>query len=458
VQLANRTEKYHLPLGIFWDGESTSPLAQQLALARVRQTRRMGYLTDAFAIDSFPLGVIRAIRASTIIAVAGGEIRCIPTSQLHEIELGGAPEIRRLSAEQSNSSIIVGQKIIMKLIRRVMEGVNPEIEMIRHLTLHGYANTPPLLGEVALVKPDGTGHSMIVAQKFLQNQGDAWQYTLDYLARFLETMAVGGKTPADEADELSGYAPLARAIGTRLAELHALLARPSDDPAFAPARADAARAGDIAAATMAQIKAALAALTKVADGSDAATADAAKSLIARQDELIAAVGALSKSATDALETRVHGDFHLGQVLVATGDAYLIDFEGEPVKPLEMRRAKSSPLRDVAGLLRSLHYAAATAAQSRTTGADMSAAISRFTEDMSKEFLTAYRRVAHNATPRWTGDAATEQALLDLFLLEKAAYEICYEAANRPAWLPIPLRGLSEILTRLLHRTDILQDA
>jgi maltose alpha-D-glucosyltransferase/alpha-amylase len=260
VEMGNRTECYHLPLGIVWDGETNSALPQQLALARVRQTRRMGYLTDAFAVDAFPLGIIHALQEDATRKIEGGEIRCIGTPAIKEIELGQSPEIRRLSAEQSNSSIIIGQQVIIKLIRRVMQGINPEVEMVRHLTKHGYANTPPLMGEVDLIGADGAGHSMIVAQKFIQNQGDAWQYTMDYLARFSETMAVGVPSREDERDALANLASFVRAIGTRLGELHALLASPSDDAAFAPETAKAATSKDWAHRARAQLKQAYAQL------------------------------------------------------------------------------------------------------------------------------------------------------------------------------------------------------
>ncbi len=460
VDLGSRTERYHLPLGICWDGETTSALPQQLALARVRQGRSMGYLTDAFALDAFSLGLIRALQAGTKVAVEGGEIRCIPTSHLATVELPENPEIRRLSAEQSNSSIIIGQKIVLKLIRRVMQGINPEVEMVRHLTEQGYANTPPLLGEVAISGAGGSGHSMITAQQFVQNQGDAWQYTLNYLARFTETIGVNTKNLADEADQLSNYGAFARSVGTRLAELHALLAQPSADEAFSPVPVNAAQAKAYAQGAAAQLEAAFGSLAHVTEFADEATSKAAAFVLENRARLLALLPRLTKSATGTLATRIHGDFHLGQVLVATGDAYIIDFEGEPAKKLEIRRAKSSPMRDVAGLLRSLSYAAAAAAQgpATPTSAQAAAPLERFVEEMSAQFLAAYRAVAHNAKPRWTGSEAGETGLLDLFLLEKSAYEICYEAANRPAWLGIPLRGFAEIAARVLTTAEAPQHA
>ncbi len=143
------------------------------------------------------------------------------------------------------------------------------------------------------------------------------------------------------------------------------------------------------------------------------------------------------------------------MLVSTGDVYFIHFGGDPASRLEIRRAKTSPLRDVAGLLRSFDYAAAVAAQAQTPPppTDSQAPLGRFVTEMSGQFYDAYRAVARDAVARWVQDEAAEAALLDLFLLEKSAHEICFEAANRPGWLGIPLRGLAGIATRLLHAAE-----
>jgi maltose alpha-D-glucosyltransferase / alpha-amylase len=162
-----------------------------------------------------------------------------------------------------------------------------------------------------------------------------------------------------------------------------------------------------------------------------------------------------------LRTRIHGDFHLGQVLVAQGDAYLIDFEGEPARSLDERRQKSSPMRDVAGLLRSYSYASA-AAQSTTESAPQQTAdrkralFDRFRVYAAESFLGEYRAaVAAAAQPLVA--PASEQGLLDLFLIEKAAYEIRYEAANRPTWLSLPVRGLAALASRMLGDTGTPHD-
>jgi maltose alpha-D-glucosyltransferase/alpha-amylase len=185
---------------------------------------------------------------------------------------------------------------------------------------------------------------------------------------------------------------------------------------------------------------------------DEASAAAAAGLVAQRAALDDAVAALGGTAPGTLKTRVHGDFHLGQVLVSSGDAYIIDFEGEPAKPLAQRRAKASPLRDVAGLLRSFDYAVAVAtgraAGKAPASPGQARVLDRFADDAANAFLAAYRAVHAESPRRWVR-AANEAALLDLFLLEKAAYEVCYEAANRPAWLEIPVDGLARIAARIV---------
>ena len=455
ISLGERSERYQLPLGIAWDDQTKSALPQQLALARVRQRRRVGYLTDAFALDEFARGVIWGLRESVVRSVRTGEIRLVPTAAFQRVQIPDDVEIRRLSAEQSNSSLILGEVAVIKLVRRVMPGINPEVEMSRYLTEQGYANAPPLLGEVTRTTNDGTFYTMIVVQGFIVNQGDAWQWTLDYLSRLGQTIGVADKSRSDESDASSGYGPFARALGTRLAELHAVLAKPANDPAFDPEVAGAADVENWSEGAKAQLVAAFDTLAGVKEWQSPEMAAQVVLLQKHRAALLKLLPKLARAGLKSLRTRIHGDFHLGQVLVASGDAVIIDFEGEPSKPVQARRAKSSPLRDVAGLLRSFQYAAATAAGAIAGGPDTlgsrgSTAFQRFVDDASSQFLAAYRTVEAQVQHRWVTDPDAEAALLDLFVLEKSAYEICYEAANRPTWLAIPLRGLTDIAVRLLE--------
>jgi maltose alpha-D-glucosyltransferase/alpha-amylase len=456
VELEGRTERYALPLGAARE-EAPGPLVQQLALSRLRRGRDVGYLTDAFSLDSLPHGVVAGLRQKLRLPIPDGEIRFVPTSLMGELELAEDAEIRRLSAEQSNSSLVIGDTLVMKIVRRVAAGVHPEGEMTRYLTERGYANSAPLFGELVRVDTDGTPHTFGLVQGFVRNQGDGWGWTLDFLAREAEELAVTGEERPSEADAFQSYTGFAGAVGRRLGELHEVLSRPTDDPGFAPEPADDIILDSWADGAIEQIDGALALLRAIREWPDEATGALANELLDHEQELKRTVRHLAREGQGAVRTRVHGDFHLGQVLVVKGDAFIIDFEGEPARPLAQRRMKGSPLRDVAGLLRSFDYAAAAATPGRTaTSAQTSerrgALIERFREEASVTFLDSYRAVLAEAPHPWVPREA-EQALLDLFLIEKAAYEIRYEAANRPTWLGIPLQGLHRIVERLVARSE-----
>ncbi len=448
--VGGRTERYALPLGIVWEDEQVNALVQALALARVRQGPRVGYLTDAFALDTLTRAAIIAMRDGKTLPFEGGELQFRPTSLMAALELADDAEIRRLSAEQSNSSLIVGDAVVFKVVRRVTAGVHPEGEITRYLTERGFGNTAPLFGEIVRVDPDGTPNTVGLVQGFVRNQGDGWGWTLDFLARAVDELATTGE---GEEDTFDAYNVFAAAIGKRLGELHAVFAAPADDPDFAPEPVDEAALDAWADGAIEQIDQALTMLDRVTEWHSPEAKQQAADIVGHADALRAAARKLARSGGGALQTRVHGDFHLGQVLVVRGDAYLIDFEGEPARTMEQRRAKSCAIRDVAGLLRSFEYAAAAAAPSRT--AISSHAESRrpellqaFRLGAAKAFQEAYRAVLEAAPTPWV-PPHSEQALLDLFLLEKAAYEIRYEAANRPTWLGIPLAGLHAIAARLL---------
>jgi maltose alpha-D-glucosyltransferase/alpha-amylase len=438
----------------------------QLALARVRRGRNVGHLTDAFALPIFAHNVLRKLRERAVVpTVQKSEIKFLPTERFAELDnLGDRPEIRWLAAEQSNSSLIIADAAVLKLVRRLVSGIHPEAEISRYLTQLGYANTAPLYGEVVRVDPEGVPHTLAILQGFIDNQGDAWNWSLDYLRRSVDELAIAvdpeTSTAPDRDNEailMEGYGELAGIIGRRLGELHVALASPTDDPSFAPEPADAIQVKAWVDGTQSMLAAALDLLApRIEQMSDPDTKALAQSLIDHRAALVAVVENLVSADAGALRIRIHGDFHLGQVLVAQGDAYLIDFEGEPARSLEERRQKSSPLRDVAGLMRSLSYASA-AAQSTLESAPQQTAdrkrvlFDRFRAHATEAFLVQYRAAVADA-PAPLVEPEAEQALLDLFLIEKAAYEIRYEAANRPTWLSLPVRGLAALASRLLGDT------
>ncbi|WP_137156763.1 putative maltokinase [Rhizobium sp. FKL33] len=458
VQLEGHAETYLLPLAVAWDDTQPQALAQQLTLARVRHVRRVGFLTDGFAAEAPARSVMRGLCERSAISSKTGSLEFLGTEALDCMSLSDDMPIRWLSAEQSNSSLILGDMAMIKLIRHIFPGIHPEVEMTRHLTKVGYANTPPLLGEVARIDAEGERSTLMIVQGAIRNQGDAWTWMLNELRHRLEVVIVNasGEEAAseEERDPFNGLIEVAGVVGKRLGELHAALALPSEDPDFAPATAGETEAETWRKALQKKLGDCLDLLSDVRPNLDPACAQYIDPLLEQRARLLDAASALSRSLVGAIETRVHGDFHLGQALVAEDDVYIIDFEGEPARALSDRRAKTSPLRDVAGLLRSISYLAASAGSDRDTAAETSddhraQLTERFKREAETAFLERYAAaIENNEALSMTPERRAR--LIDLFLLEKAAYEIGYEARNRTGWLPIPLKGCATIANRLME--------
>jgi maltose alpha-D-glucosyltransferase / alpha-amylase len=447
TETASGTSRWLLPLGIVWDDAvAPAPLPAQLALARVRRGPKVGLLTDAFALSAFPLAVLAGLAQRDIIAIDSGMIRFEPTSRIAEITVPDGIEMNWISAEQSNSSVIVGDIAIIKMFRRVTDGPHPEAEMGRYLTENGFANTPALLGEVVRVDPDGTRHALAIAQAFVRNQGDAWTWTMDLLLRGLSDITGGDEAAAVDASDHTDYVRFATLLGQRLGEMHLVLGRRSAKPAFDPVVGTLETVADFADRVRNQLEAAYQAIETVED-------DDRHAMEAARSALFARLPALADIVEGATLTRIHGDMHLGQVLVVNGDVSIIDFEGEPAKPVATRRGKDHPLRDVAGMIRSFDYAAAVvrrrsqASHAHVADKQVGAFVDSFVERATEAFLAGYRE-ALGSGGEPAADAVNRE-LLDLFLIEKAAYEVVYEAANRPTWIDVPLHGLAGRTRHLL---------
>ncbi len=423
VETDKASHRYSLPLGIAWEGEVHSRFASGLALARVRRGRQVGLLTDGFAVADFGRSVIAAMQAGATLGDGDGALAC----SSNDLSVTPEDEIDWLTAEQSNSSLVIGQSVVLKLLRRLESGVHPDAEMVRYLVAGGFEAVPPVLGEVRRVGDDTL---VMLAQCFVHNQGDAWSWTLGVLERLA----------TEDNTTFSNYRNFAEILGRRLAEMHGVLARPTNDAAFVPEVMDADGTARLAGQILADVDNAL---RQVAAAKQ--TGEAAEWLVDHADTLRAKVREVAATTEGRQITRIHGDLHLGQVLVTGGDVMLIDFEGQPTLPLSERRAKDLPLRDVAGILRSFDYATAVADRSRPPGPDTEALraehrYANFCHRAREAFLDAYREAS---------DAEPDAALLDLLLVAKAAYEVGYEAANRPDWLEVPVDGLFRAGRRLV---------
>jgi trehalose synthase-fused probable maltokinase len=313
--------------------------------------------------------------------------------------LATLPE-RRLGVQQSNSSIAFGERLILKVYRLLEPGVNPEVEVNAFLTGVGFADAPVLGGSVTYLV-GGETHASGMLQELVPSTGDGWNWLLDRLAA----------TPDGPAEALAGITQ----IGRLTAALHAALASRPDAPGFPARIATEAERSAWGAGSARQLNNALRVLT----GTERSRLYAIAPRIASQSEAIATDG-------EAHVSRIHGDYHLGQLLRTADGFAVIDFEGEPARTLVERRAPASPLRDVAGMLRSLDYAAHTSNREAAGQAETL----RWLRGARAAFLDGYGGISPANLP-----------LLAAFELEKACYEVVYEANNRPAWVWLPLEAL-----------------
>jgi maltose alpha-D-glucosyltransferase/alpha-amylase len=449
-------QRYFVPLGLSWEedaGTTGWPLTPFM-LAKARKGARVGAVYDAMSADQFTSVVIDAMRGNIELPTPDGTTRFVSTASMQEAGLDEATEIRRLGAEQSNSSVIIGDKAVLKIYRRLVSGEHPEIEVARFLTQTAhFANTPPLLGYAEQVNKDGMPHTLAVLSGFVRNQGDGWSFTLSYLDRIFDEMRmVETAEPVSPADRHATYLEQIRVLGRRTAELHRALATETDDAAFA---AEPISAADLKAwgdAARRQADKAFAALERARTPTEGVLRESIEAMLARRKECLAAIRTLSGKRIRASKTRIHGDYHLGQVLVVANDFFIIDFEGEPARSLAERRAKSTPLKDVAGMLRSLEYAAWAALfrllEHETDPFSKLLPSALAWRDAAQEaFLHCYIETMGDC-PSWPANRTEADQLLKLFMLDKALYEIGYEAANRPSWLRIPVAGLRTVLDSL----------
>jgi len=385
---------------------------------------------------------------------------------------------RIASGEQSNTSIVYGKQLILKLFRRLQPGENPDVEIGRYLTeVAGFPRIAPLLGEIDILPANGEKTTIAMLQPLVANDGDGWQWFLTQLECFFTSVATL-PTPQHSAipsfvdeQEANGeslaYAGLdaAALLGRRTAEMHLALAAATGDPAFVIEPLTSEDLAGDARRIEAQITATLAALKARFSALDDLTAGDAGLLLSRRIELFARANSITAFTPTGGRFRIHGDYHLGQTLrtagsdvvpgsdagnPASGDFILLDFEGEPARSLAERRQKQSPLKDVAGMIRSFSYAAFTGLNryiaSKQEGAPMNdvgalRAWATFWQNAaSSQFLRGYRDTI-SANPAILPTPEQSQSLLEAYLLEKALYETLYELNNRPAWLRIPLAGI-----------------
>jgi len=450
-------QTYSLPLALAWkeDGLETLGARQADTLARVSQDGRQGILYDAFADETFSAELLEAMRHQAQFPVPGGRLKFSASADFNRLagDCSTPLPLRKATATSSNTTLLIGDRLFLKACRRLWAGINPEREMGRFLTeVSPYGHIAPLAGALEFEDTDGTLTTLVLVQGLVASQGDAWSDTLASLSRFLD--ACRQQPDAMRARLDTCHAAVLRqlsALGRRIGELHCALATPSGDPAFDPQPITPAdlhhwvqQVGDEAAQTLDQLERHLPRLAHDQQ-------PRAQGLLMERPTVLAKIQAWLPLAVKAVITRYHGDFHLGQVLRVNEDFVLIDFEGEPGRTLQQRRCKHSPLRDVAGMLRSFNYAANTAlTQAVAEHAASVDLLEPFVIDWERRariaFLAGYRE-AMRPCLAYPDDPQAAASLLQLFELEKAFYELRYEMDNRPDWVHVPLGGLTALLLK-----------
>jgi maltose alpha-D-glucosyltransferase/alpha-amylase len=448
VQSSGEPTQYFIPLTLAWedhDEERVKSLAPAM-LARVRQQAQVGAMADAYADETFVRALVGAVRSGLELPAERGRVRFAPTKAFEDILAGddiAALPLVRSPAASSNTGVTLGSRLFIKGYRTVHAGTNPEFEVGRYLTeVAQFANCVPVAGVVEYVGNDGETTTLAMLQAYRSNQGDGWAHTLAYLERFVEDGRATGEAPAPDVH--GAYLALIRTLGLRTGELHVALAQRTGDDAFDP---EPVTDGDVAAWRGSVLKEALdtlALLERSRGAMPSPTRDEARTLLVEREALLARIESAGRGGGATLKTRYHGDYHLGQVLLSQNDFLIIDFEGEPARALEERRAKHCALRDVAGMMRSFSYARWTAIK-QIDGADLrdrdrlEALLVRWERETRREFLLAYEQAV--AGSGLYGSFPAARGLLEMFELEKALYELRYEINNRPGWVSIPLQGI-----------------
>src|SRR5579859_7966687 len=503
IEVAQERPSYFLPLALAWeerDEERVRNLSTA-AVAKIRQQANVGVMGDAFADELFCRAVVAAMAAGRELPMTQGKLQFRRTAVFGEIagaDFASLP-VERPRGSSSNTVVSLGERLMLKGYRRLRVGMNPELEMGLYLTeVAHFANCAPLAGMLEYVGSDGQSRLLAMLQGYVANQGDGWTYSLDYVRRHLEQHRT---TPAGDALPVNAheaYLALVRILAVRTAELHRALAQPTSDPAFSPQPLSRADIDAYRRRALDEAHQALDLLASNIETVPAADRERATALLAQREHIEARIEACTKATPQGMKIRIHGDYHLGQVLVTRNDFVIIDFEGEPGHSLEQRRAKHSPLRDVAGMMRSFGYAQQSAlrsvAHNEAEAAKLAPLARAWELEVRGAFLSAYQDATGGAGSRgqeaggaaFRGEAAggtasrdrarrgdvarrgaardtasrdaaahadaargealydllePGQGLLGLFELEKALYELRYELGNRPSWVGIPVQGI-----------------
>jgi len=472
-----KTDRYFLPLALAFGGKGRALRENTAAsiVSTVLSPSGEGVVYDATYDPRSCQELLALIQDSAVSPMQNGAIQGQSSSALSGLmALAANPEEklllpRRGSAEQSNTSVLFGDRLILKLFRHPEPGVNPDCEIGRFLTEEtDFDNVPPFGGSIEYTRNAEPPATVAMLQGLVLNQGDGWKWMLEELDRYYEgnvqktvpeeelnsagrdAEALGKARSSSFACDHAGVAiDAASVLGKRTAEMHLALASSKTNEAFTPEPISAEYLATLQASINAEAVRGYDLLRNTMSRLEDDTVELAAFLLSRRTRTLDGLWTPNASNPDGQRIRIHGDYHLGQVLRVKTDFVILDFEGEPARSLEERRAKHSPLKDVAGMLRSFNYAAWAAlmrySSRRPEDQEQLEPWARLWEQsVSAEFLHAYHETI-GGSGLLPAEPASVQALLDLYLLQKAFYELLYELNSRPDWVKIPLMGIVSLL-------------
>ena len=461
------SETYVIPLALALGPDADQILAERpdWVIADVAGMDTAAVLYDAMQMPALSQELLRLASGRRTARGRRSVIHSSPVRGWRGLwQLAGESGVRTGDAEQSNTSVFFGDQLMMKLFRKLEAGTNPEVELGRFLTeVRGFANTPRARG---LVVVDNGGVESVLAffQDFVPGHQDLFEHTLDGAVLTLETLLASGEEPSppprvphpldvsdlelEAATELLGaYLEEAALLGRRTGEMHIALAGDPIDPVFAPEPMSTLQQRSVYQAMRSTVRTSLALLRRRRSRLLPEDAPLIDEAIAAETRVLAKLKGVTAGRIECDRIRIHGDYHLGQVLFTGNDFYIIDFEGEPQRPLTQRRLRRLALRDVAGMVRSYHYAMVKALRQVSEagiGEDARSALEGWADALHRwlaaSFLRGYRQTVGESriVP---SDPDQFRLLLDALVIEKAAYELEYEINNRPDWVGIPLHGI-----------------
>jgi maltose alpha-D-glucosyltransferase / alpha-amylase len=464
-------EMYALPLAFAPSRRAGDPtIAGAVARLEADLPEGTGVLYDPLGEPRFSRALLAAIGRGERFRGRHGDLVAEPAPVFPELRGEGELEPAPLRAEQSNTSIRYGDRLVLKVFRKVEPGINPDLEVGRFLTDRtDFRHIPRVAGSLEVRQRVGEPVTLGILQEFVPNEGDAWSYTLDALGRYFDrvlthwrstaaTLPAGPlidlaarEMSADDFERIGTYVPQARLLAERTAELHVALASGTGKD-FEPEPFSELYQRSLYDSMRSLTKKNLRLLRQKLAGLPEAVRGEADWVLGAEERILERFRRLTGRKLAAERIRTHGDYHLGQVLFTGRDFVILDFEGEPSRSLSERRLKRSPFRDVAGMLRSFQYAAYVKLFEEAAAGVASPQVVPALESwalywerwVSAAFLQAYLRRAQGA-PFLPASREEREVLLDSYLLEKAIYEMGYELNNRPDWLRIPLRGIRQIL-------------